>query len=469
MSGRPPGEAQAEALKSFALFRERTEILLASLLLASLVLVTPRVAESDAVEYFSYLHTIFFDRDLDFTNEYTYFYLEDPEGREGFKETFLDRETPTGRKNNFGPIGTALLWTPFYLGAHVLTLTSQTFGAEVSADGLSLPYRWAVTLASGIYGAIGLFLSYRLARRYADAESSFLAVVGLWWATPVAYYMYVAPGMSHAASLFAVALFFSLWPWATAGKAGRWALWGASAGLMGLVREQDGLFAVAALVAALSPTLRTDLSGRLKSILSFGASAFLVFLPQLLVYQVLYGRPAPSPHVSNKMFWGSPHALEVLFSPEHGLLFWSPLLLIFFVGAVLLLRHEIGSGLVLAVSFLSQVYISGAVDSWTMAGAFGSRRFVATTVIFAVWGALVLEALRPHLRRAGVYAAMGFFILWNISLMVQFGLGLMNRDRLVWREVIHNHLYEVPPRIVSVLGRYFTARDELSGGEQEKP
>ena len=33
-------------------FRDRTELVLAALLLGSLVLVTPRIAESDAVEYF---------------------------------------------------------------------------------------------------------------------------------------------------------------------------------------------------------------------------------------------------------------------------------------------------------------------------------------------------------------------------------------------------------------------------------
>ena len=456
-------------MKSFGPFQEKAELLLAILLLASLVLVTPRIAESDAVEYFSYLHSVLFDQDLDFTNEYTYFYQEDPEGRQGFKETFLDRETPTGHKNNFGPIGTALLWTPFYLVTHAGTSVARTFGAKLERNGLSRPYRWAVTLASAIYGSIGLLLSYRLARRYADAEACFLAVVGLWWATPVAFYMYIAPGMSHAASLFAVALFFSLWPWATEGSLGRWALWGVSAGLMALVREQDGLFAVAALVAALSPRLETDLSGRVKRLLAFGATAFLVFSPQLLVYQVLYGRPAPSPHIANKMYWSSPHFFKVLFSTEHGLLFWSPLLALFFVGAILLFRREVGAGFVLAVSFLSQVYISGAVDSWTMAGAFGARRFVATTVIFAVWGALVMGSLRPFLRGAGSYAAVGLFIVWNLSLMVQFGLGLMNRDRIVWGEVLHNHVYEVPPRIISVIGRYFTGREELSGGGREEP
>ncbi len=142
-------------------------MLLALLLLGSVVLVKPRIAESDAIEYFSYLHSIFFDGDLDFSNEYTTFYLEDPEGRQGFKETFLDLETATGLKLNFGPIGTAVLWTPFYLTAHVGVIIADALGADVTADGLSLPYRWAVSLGSMFYGALGLLLSYRLARNYA--------------------------------------------------------------------------------------------------------------------------------------------------------------------------------------------------------------------------------------------------------------------------------------------------------------
>ncbi len=98
---------------------------------------------------------------------------------------------------------------------------------------MSQPYRTAVSFASALYAAVGLFLCYRLARRYARPFAAFAAVVALWWATPVAYYMYVAPGMSHAASLFTVALFFSLWPWAVSGGASRWAVWGASAGTHG--------------------------------------------------------------------------------------------------------------------------------------------------------------------------------------------------------------------------------------------
>jgi hypothetical protein len=430
-----------------ALFRERTEIVLVALLLSSLVLVIPRIEESDAIEYFSYLPSLLLDGDLDFRDEYTRFYEEDPEGRVLFKETFLDRPTDTGLPLNFGPIGTALLWSPFYLATHVVV---------GEPEGMSHPYRRAVSLASGFYGAIGLFLCYRLARKFASPVPSFVAVLALWWATPVAYYMYVAPGMSHACSLFAAALFFTLWPWATSGGIGRWALWGASAGLMALVREQDLFF------AALVPLAVLPLTDRLKRLAAFGAAAFLVFLPQLAVYQVLNGRPSPSPLVQRKMMWTSPHFFEVLFSPEHGLFFWSPVLLLFLAGGLFLIRKERSAGLLLLASFLAQVFISGAVDSWTQAGAFGSRRFVGATAILAVWGGVAFALLEPRLKRAGVAALASVFVLWNLSLMVQFGLGIMNRDRLIWPEIVRNHVYEVPPRLGEVLGRYVLGREEPS-------
>ena len=451
-------------------FRDRTELVLAALLLGSLVLVTPRIAESDAVEYFSYLPSILFDHDVSFEDEYRYFYDEDPEGRQGFKETFLDRSTPTGLKLNFGPMGTAVLWSPFYIATHVALVVAGALGADTevdvaAADGMSQPYRTAVSLASAFYGALGLLLSYRLARRFAEPLVCFITVVALWWATPVAYYMYIAPGMSHAASLFAVAVFFSLGPWVMAsGSVQRWAVWGASAGLMALVREQDLFFAVAALVALVSSW---KLRKSVRRAAAFAVSALVVFSPQLVVYQILNGRPLPSQHIQAKMFWYAPHALEVLFSPEHGLYFWSPILLLFTVGGLLFLRRERVAGVALLLGLASQVYISGAVDSWTQAGGFGARRFVGATVIFAVWGATLFAAVQSSLRRIGVVALASVFVLWNVGLMVQFGLGLMNRDRLIWREVINDQFREVPPRLVSVVGRYLFARDELPGSASE--
>jgi hypothetical protein len=47
--------------------------------------------------------------------------------------------------------------------------------------------------------------------------------------------------------------------------------------------------------------------------------------------------------------------------------------------------------------------------------------------------------------------------------MIQFGLGLMDRQRLVWSQIVHNHVHEVPERLFSVVGSYLFSRDELPG------
>src|SRR5262249_13373532 len=53
---------------------------LLALFLLTLPLVTPRVRGADEIEYFSYLRSAVFDHDLEFGNEYQWFYDHDPQG-----------------------------------------------------------------------------------------------------------------------------------------------------------------------------------------------------------------------------------------------------------------------------------------------------------------------------------------------------------------------------------------------------
>ena len=92
----------------------RQWILLVCLFLLSLPAVTTRIYSSDEIQYFAYLRSLWFDRDLSFENEYRYFYDRGIAQSEGFHETFLERQTEAGRRVNFGTIGCAILWAPFY-------------------------------------------------------------------------------------------------------------------------------------------------------------------------------------------------------------------------------------------------------------------------------------------------------------------------------------------------------------------
>jgi hypothetical protein len=114
----------------------------------------------------------------------------------------------------------------------------------------------------------------------------------------------------------------------------------------------------------------------------------------------------------------------------------------------------------LLAALVLQCWINGSVDSWSQAGAFGSRRFVGSTPVFA-WGlGTLLAALAPS-RRAVAAAALGLCVWWNVSLMVQFGLRLMDRQRLDWPGVAARQVTEVPPRILRVARMFFTDRERL--------
>src|SRR6266542_1074984 len=99
----------------------REVVVLTLLFIASLPAVTARLYSSDEVEYFSYLRSLWFDRDVSFENEYQYFYDHRIAQSADFHHTFLELETATGRRINYGTMGCAILWSPFYAAADVTT------------------------------------------------------------------------------------------------------------------------------------------------------------------------------------------------------------------------------------------------------------------------------------------------------------------------------------------------------------
>jgi hypothetical protein len=217
----------------------------AGLLLALLFVVpcrgTPRIYASDEIQYFAYLRSLWFDRDVSFENEYRWFYDRGIAASPGFHETFLERTTETGRRINFGTIGSALLWAPFYAVGDLVARARAGSDPSVAVDGFSAPYIAAVAYGSAAYGMLALWLSIRIARRLVGPGlAPALAVL---CGTPLVFYMYVAPPMSHACSAFAVALFTLTWLRAREKWSPCWAVaLGLSGALMAMVREQDLLF-----------------------------------------------------------------------------------------------------------------------------------------------------------------------------------------------------------------------------------
>ncbi len=450
--------------------------LLALVFLLTIPLLTPRVAASDEIEYFSYLHSLVFDHDLDFRNEYEHFCnlnLSDCiESR--FKETFLDDRTPTGLQINFGPIGSALLWSPFYLLAHLVTLTVHSLVPGLSPDGYSAPYVFAVSFASLLYGWIGLALSYRIARDYAGEKIALGATLAILFATNAVYYLYVAPAMSHAPSLFASALFVFIWYRTRESRQeGSWRPWGllgACGALMTMVREQEAIFILIPLIEGAILAAKSAKNGEGASALrrfrqqtlglaSMSAAWLIFFSPQLVVYRILNGNFLPAKDVTQKFTWDGTHIGDVLFSNLHGLFSWTPLTLFAVVGLFLLWRRDRLMATAFLLTFAAEVYLLGSFSTWFGGAAFGMRRFVNCTVLFVVGLAVLADTVRGRVPLRVLAGASGLFVVWNLFFIVQFATGMIPRAEPVdFATLAYNQVFEVPTRVGAIAWRFITAR-----------
>lgn len=473
-----------------------------ALFVVSLPAVTPRLYSSDEVEYFSYLRSLYFDGDLSFENEYRYFHDRNIARGAGFHETFLERETAIGRRVNYATIGAAILWLPFYAAADAWTRATGV----AEPNGFTSPYVAAVAYGSAFYGFLGLLLALRAAgillghgRNTADTPTAgslpLLPAIAVWIGTPLLFYMYVAPPFAHACSAFAVAVFVNVWlrvreQWTPRGA---FAL-GLSAALMTMVREQDAFLALGPAVdfllttarrtyAAHSPVALPRVRPRVHSSAAglgapngslatlsvpvakiavaaaiSGAVAFLLgYSPQLLAYDAINGYPGPAEHVSRKMSWWAPHALQVLASPHHGFFFWTPLAVIAIVGLFAVRDRRLRTCLLIMVA--SQIYVAGSVESWTVAGAFGQRRFVCLTPLLVV-GLTALWS-RASSTRWPLAALIALCVWWNVALMAQFATRLMDRQRLEPARNAYHAFVTLPRLAPSLVHRYLTDRQSF--------
>jgi hypothetical protein len=464
--------------------RSRAWLVWLAVFALSLPAVTTRLYASDEIEYFAFLRSLWFDRDLSFDNEYRYFYNRGIARAYNFHEAFLELTTDTGLRYNFGTIGSAILWAPFYGVADLGVSAAWAMGGNTRRDGYTWPYIAAVTYGSAVYGFLALVLSIGIARGLTG--QGHLAAAVVWVGTPLAFYMYLAPGMSHATSAFAVALFVAVWlrvrdRWSVRGCLAL----GACAALMTMVREQDAFFAIGPLLdfaragvrpAAGHPRMAwTDL---LRSAAAGVAGFAIAFAPQAWAYIVLNGRLAPASPVSAKMRWDAPHAWQVLFSTEHGFFFWTPLGLLCAAGLVALMLRRTHATIApaplsiapadhrwvaacLLLMFASQVYIAGAVDTWTVSGAFGQRRFVGTTALLVVGLAGLFHAAAAWRRTVLTGTLALVAVWWNLGLMVQFGAGLMDRQRLDLAENARNTFMVVPRALPDLAARYLFDRSSF--------
>ncbi len=376
--------------------------------------------------------------------------------------------TKTGHLPNFYSVGPAILWSPFVIAAHLAVLAADHLGFRIAPDGHSWPYIDALSGATALYGFLGLYFSFQLAKNYVEEKWAFWATLGIWFASSLPVYMYLEPSWSHAHSAFCVALF--LWYWDRTRMSRTWKQWlalGLISGLMVDVYLANTIFVLAPAlecVVAYRHSWRVRRSDpgllwkNLQLHLLFAASAFVAFLPTIIAREIVYGVPFTVGMYGNVSWnWKSPAFRSVLFSSGHGLFVWTPILLLAVLGLFALWGLEpwiTGTCLLMVVTFYCLISV---YPWWYGTLSFGNRFFVSLTPIFVLglaatfsWTARFWADSKVAARR--IVPITVLFIVWNLGLIYQWNTHLLpTPGEIYWNEVLYNQFRVVPQQIFSDL------------------
>jgi hypothetical protein len=376
--------------------------------------------QSDGFYYFAYARSIAFDRDVDFANDYRLLGLGD--------KPHLFTPTPTGHAQSAWTIGPAILWAPFFAGGHLMAKELSATDANVSANGVSFPYRQAVCIAGLFYGLLGCWCMFRLTRRFAGTAVAAAATVITVAGSFMLWYLVKEPSMTHAPSMAIVAAF--TWMWAsTQGRreTRQWLVLGIAAGVMTLVRWQNAIFAVLpacdAAVALVDAWRSRDRRGAQAVVLNgaiFTAAATVAFLPQMVAWRAIYGSWFAISPIGPQIRLGDPHLADILWSARNGLFSTGPVLYVGAAGLLLFARVRPRTGIPAVLAFALMTWFNASIQDWWGSDGYGGRRFDGTLPLLCLGAAHAAQASVGLVQRfpaLAVGAAGALLVLWNLTLM----------------------------------------------------
>lgn len=399
------------------------------------------VIEWDIKSYYAYLPAVFIYHDLSlgFTDD-------DPEK---FKGLVWPLTSPTGDRIIKVSMGMSVLYTPFFLAAH---LVAQFTPWE--ADGYSRPYRFALTFSALFYIWLGLIYLTRVLRRYFADKVVALTLLAVVPGTNLLYYSTFEAPMSHAFSFALIAVFM----WQTirfyeAPSLERIAMAGALAGLITLIRPTNILVLLIFFLWDIR-SVEQFKNRVLFFVHHFGwvilmAGIFvLVWVPQFIYWKSLTGTFFFFSYgaQSERFFFAEPQIFNILFSYKKGWLVYTPIMVLAFAGMIWMRRKLPGMMLPLLAFQLINIYILSSWWSWWFGGGFGLRAFIDSYALMAIPMACLMEYAfdGPRWRKAVLISLTVALIMLNLFQTWQYTKGMIHWENMN-RKTYWMHFLRVNP------------------------
>ncbi len=182
---------------------------------------------------------------------------------------------------------------------------------------------------------------------------------------------------------------------------------------------------------------------KISSTLTNGGFYFFIviitLIPQFIVWRILYGQFLVYPYSGEGFNFFSPKMLETLFSSRHGLISWTPIILLSLIGLYYFTQTHRRVGYLFVICFILQWYINSSWDNWWFGLAYGGRSFINCTFIFVIGLAALIT--RFYSKRRYIFTLFPILIVWNFLFITQYILNLIPQDDYInWSIMIRNQV-----------------------------
>lgn len=359
----------------------------------------------DAKGYYAYLPAIFIHQDLKFS------FVEQVE-RDYYPEDFslwkdFLVEQPNGSFVNKCFPGVAVFYLPFFLISYFL---SYVLGFPL--DGYSVLFQWSIIVAHVCYYALALILlNAILKRNEIRLRYRFMTMFLLTFGTNVFFYSVFDFSVVHIFGFFGTTLFIywlhrlsDEFSWIRMGKLF------ALLALLIIMRPTNALVVLSIPLFTDVPKIWLLIKGNfsLRTIpYIYVLLIILIFSIPLTLWKVQTGNWLVYSYGDEKMDFLNPNLVPFLFSVLKGWWFWTPIMLLMFVGAAYYYgRQHVLCGFYFAGSIIAMAYIFSSWWIWTYGGGMGQRPMIDFYPIIAIGFAGFLQSFRREYLLAFVFVPL---------------------------------------------------------------
>lgn len=355
-------------------------------------MVSGHAIYGDGNGYYSYAHSIYFQKSLNFDPIYNH--LGNFEGKKyTFSRIFWNTEEgPLGIRKNPYTLGTAFFWIP---SIAVISLFVH--------DKFSLIFEIGPGLTGIILSLFGILFLERYLENFFSRKIAVITTGFFFFASNLLYYSSLEPALSHQPAFFLVSLLY----WKTykmKDKFLTYFLVGATTGLLFITRMADVIFLIPVYWNLIKSKPKWD------HFIMAPVGLIVFSLPLFTSYYLMFGSPFHNPYLTgeNGFFnFSLQNIVDFLFSAKRGLFIWTPIYMFGLFG--LFQKKEY----IFLISLVIFTLVSSFWSANTSAG-FGQRFIIAGIPLFAYGFAKFLEKFNHY------KILFSILLLWNLLTLFQF-------------------------------------------------